>query len=474
MSISVVTYNNLGLAPYELNELNDLRIERGINVHSKLYFTGIVPENKKDSYVQKTKSETQVEVNLIEEDKTTPIFKGIVLNIEVSSVKGVYYIKAEAISNSYTLDVKLKSRSFQNKGMSYSDLVKQVISDYGADFMYKAKEDTIEKFTMQYQETDWEFIKRMASRFNTGLVPDHISDKPKFFFGIPEGGSKVTIEGCNYSVRKGISDFRSSSENYIEDISENDFIFYEVETRQCLDIGCEVDFMEKSLFVAESVLKMENGIVMYEYILTNKKGLSQNKFYNDKIIGLSIEGTVLKVEKDNIKVHLEIDEKQSEADAWWFAYSSSYTAEGNSGWYCMPEIGDHVLVYFPSDKEEDGISTGSVRKDSDKGESNKVDNPDIKYFRTKSGKELMFSPEEILISAKDGEIFIKLNDKDGIQIISSKPVQITTQEDLIMSADKSITIKAEDSISMTCQGSSINMDGKSDVVSMKGSEVKTN
>ena len=44
----------------------------------------------------------------------------------------------------------------------------------------------------------------MASHFNVGLVPDAISDKPKFWFGIPEGRKGGNLEEFNYSVRKKV------------------------------------------------------------------------------------------------------------------------------------------------------------------------------------------------------------------------------------------------------------------------------
>ncbi len=473
MSLSVVACNNIQIAPFQLKELVELKMERGINRHATLYFTGVVPEELKDSYIDKTKCETQLEVSLVNNGENTPLFKGIALSVEIRAVRNVYYIEVEAVSNTYILDVELKSRSFQNKGMSYGELVKKVISDYpGTDFMDVASDGkSIEKFTMQYQETDWEFLKRMASRFNTGLVADSISEKPKFYFGVNKKASNKALEEYHYSVRKKVSDFRISSENYIKEIDENDFIYYEVETGEFIDIGSEVDFKGRSLFVCESFTWMEDGILRHRYTLASEKGLSQNNIYNDKIIGLSIEGEVIEVAKDNLKVHLEIDKEQDKGGAWWFPYSTGYTAEGSSGWYCMPELKDHVLVHFPDNKEENGVSISSVRKDSEKAENNKVDNPDVKYFRTKSGKELMFSPEEILISAKDGEIFIKLNDKDGIQIFSTKPVKITTKEDLVMVADKNVVMTAKDNINLKCKESTLIMDGS---VSIKGKEVKTN
>jgi hypothetical protein len=474
MSLSVIGYNNLQVSPYKLVNLLELKITKKINDHARLHFTGIVPEELKDSYVEMTDTHTQIQINQIDEQSnSTPLFTGMALSIEVKAVRDIYYIEVEAVSHTYRLDVKRQSRSFQNKDMPYSALLQQVASDYpGVDVMDVASKGArIEKFTMQYQETDWQFLKRMASRFHTGLVPASTFDRPKFYFGVPEGGSKGKLEDFHYSVRKKLSDFRNSSENYIQGIDENDFIYYEVETDQVLDIGSRVDFKGKSLFVCEAYTQMKNSLLKHQYILCSEKGMSQNTLYHQGITGLSIQGRVIDVEKDNVKVHLDIDQEQSAAEAYWFPYSSVYTAEGNTGWYCMPEINDDVRIYFPSQKEEEGIAISSVRKDSEIREKNKLGNPDIKYFRTAAGKEIMLSPEEIVITGKDGEIFIKLNEKDGIQIFSKKNIKMISQEDISMSAGKKIVMSAKEEINMTCKESNIKMDGNT---SITGKEVKTN
>ncbi|NLD47563.1 MAG: hypothetical protein GX660_10250, partial [Clostridiaceae bacterium] len=399
--------------------------------------------------------------------------------VEIKNVKDIYYIQVEAVSRTYCLDVKLKNRSFQNSQMTYDALVREVISEYEADYKDSASQGkTLEKLTLQYQETDWEFLKRMASRFNAGLVPDHVSDKPRFQFGITEVESEGTLEEDNYRVRKNISKYKVLSENSKSGspkVDVNDFIYYEVDSKDCImDIGSKLKFRNISLFVYEWQAHIKGGVLNYTYFLAPKNGLSQRLVCNDRIIGLSIEGEVIGVEKDKIKVHLEIDEKQSAGEAWWFLYSTGYTAEGNSGWYCMPELKDHVMVYFPSSREEDAVASCSVRKDTEGSENNKVSNPDIKYFRTKAGKELMFSEKEILISAKDGETFIKLSEDSGIEIYSAKPVKITTKEDLTISAGTNIVITAKDSISLNCQKSKIIMDGATSIIKIEGDEVKTN
>lgn len=40
---------------------------------------------------------------------------------------------------------------------------------------------------IQYQETDWNFLKRMASQLGLSLVPDTSYYYPRFYLGLPEG-----------------------------------------------------------------------------------------------------------------------------------------------------------------------------------------------------------------------------------------------------------------------------------------------
>ena len=39
--------------------------------------------------------------------------------------------------------------------------------------------------------------------------------------------------------------------------------------------------------------------------------------------------------------------------ARWFPYATVYSSGDGTGWYCMPEIGDKIRLYFPTEKEQD-------------------------------------------------------------------------------------------------------------------------
>lgn len=474
-AVSVITYGNLQVTPYQLVNLQELSLVKEINEHARLRFTGIIPEEMQHSYVEMTDQDTIVEVSQLDgQGESQALFSGIVLGIEVKMVRGIYYLEVEAVSHSYKLDVKRKSRSFQNTGMIYGSMLDIVAQEYpDIDILDDATGGkALGKFTMQYFETDWAFLKRIASRFHTGLVPATTFDKPKLFFGMPEGGVKGNLDNYHYTVRKQMGSYRTAVENHNPSLEENDFIYYEVETQeQVLNIGDAVRFKDKMLIVKAAHTEMKNGLLKHLYTLCTRKGLSRPELFNEPITGVSIQGKIIEVVQDTVKVHLEIDKEQNSGEAYRFPYSSVYTAEGNSGWYVMPEKGDTVRVYIPSNKEDDAIALSSVRQDKAEGTNNKLGNPDNKFFRTASGKELMLTPSEVLITAKDGDIFIRLSDADGIQISSSQKIQIVAKEDIMMESQKKILISAGEELSITCKESNIKMDGNTEIV---GQELKTN
>ncbi|HYH04005.1 MAG TPA: hypothetical protein VEC37_12955, partial [Bacillota bacterium] len=128
MDIPVLGYENIQITPFELQELVELKITRKVNEHTRLTFTGIVPETKRDSYVEDADGKTEIEVRLGGVTVKNPtLFKGQVANIKVKTVRDVFFLEVEAVSSTYDLDVKRKSRSFQNAAMTYTDLIKQVI-----------------------------------------------------------------------------------------------------------------------------------------------------------------------------------------------------------------------------------------------------------------------------------------------------------------------------------------------------------
>ncbi|MFJ8460753.1 phage baseplate assembly protein V [Lysinibacillus xylanilyticus] len=497
---TALTYKDIIVMPYNIR-VNQIEITQQMNEHATLHLTGVIPDELEDSYVYMTDAETAIEVLQISTDgQAIPIFNGLALDVQVKSVLGTYYLEVKAVSHTYVLDVKKKNQTYQDASMPYSELIDVCIADQkGADFMDCVTNGAnLGSFTMQYIETDWEFLKRMASRFHTGLVPDTVHSAAKFYFGVPfQPGGTPEMEAINYRVKKAIGNFLISSKNHIDGITDSDYMYYEVESLQPFKIGNEVTFQSKTLYVYKIFSTLKDGLFKHIYTLTPQNGFSVHTTYNQAIIGASIQGKVIDVAGDKIRIHVDFDEGQEKDTAYWFPYSTIYASEDNTGWYFMPELTDNVRIYFPGNRESEGIAISSVSKAPPKSgamlaatnppspggggggasaappadsrqDPARMADPDVKTLRTKHGKQILLAPDRIVISG--GGLMISLMDDNGISIISDKNITLQATEKVAINA-KQIMINANEKIEMTCKENSIKMEDKMEI---KGTEVRAN
>lgn len=475
-----ISYDNLKvILPYDIKILTELKIEKKLNDHSLVYITGIIPEDKKDSYIEKSTDSDSIRIIQVEDGKEVKtLFCGLVTSISIKRVRDVYYLSLNGISHTYELDIKLKKRSFQNSNMAYKDLIRNVLSDYSkADFIDNiTKGSKIEKFILQYNETDWAFIKRMASHFGGVLIPDDCTESPKMWLGLPNGNEEVLNESY-YGLERDLSDYMFTAENYCSSLGEIDFTSYEVESLSFFNPGSNVVFKGRKLVVCKMLATLKEGILHVQYVLIPKTGARQNLLLNDNIKGVSIEGKIIDTRKDTVRIHLEIDDIQNKDEAYWFPYSSFYTAEGNSGWYCMPQHGDSVKLYFPNNREENAMASSSIRKGG--ASCSKTSNPDIKYMGTNFGKEMMMGVKDLSFTAKEskeGIIKISLHEDNGIEIKSDKKISFVSEKDMIIDLKKKMSIDAADELCLICGSeegtiSSIFLNGDTDI---KSSTIKIN
>ncbi|HEX2953976.1 MAG TPA: hypothetical protein VHR47_08330 [Bacillota bacterium] len=462
------------VSPYTILELHELQIVRRINSHTTLYYTAIIPEDSSDRYIQAATAQDRIVVGRKDGlESVEPIFMGLTTDIAVKAVQGVYFLEVQGVSHSYELDIKLKQRSFQDQTMKYKDLLQQIMTGYpGGDITDHASQSrALEKFIYQGNETDWQFLKRMASRFHTFLIPYDLADQPKLQFGLPEdnGEAAVISDNIPYRIGKNLADYWELSENYLDNLMDSDFTYYLVETGHYYPLGARVTFKQVKFVVAQSTAMLKNGSLLYEYLLCPESGLKQKPRLNWQIVGSSLEGKVIATAKDQVKVHLDIDAKQAKETAWWFPYATFYTAEGNSGFYCMPQLDDHVKVYFPTAREEEGVAVNSIRKNKD---GRTTQNPTIKYLGTNQGKTLKLADEELSVTArnKQGErLQIRMKDDTGIEIRSDHEIDITARKNLSIDVGKSASFKAKEEVQMVCGRSSIDMDG---ITHFKGAVVR--
>jgi len=96
------------------------------------------------------------------------------------------------------------------------------------------------------------------------------------------------------------------------------------------------------MYVGEVTIELKKGLLVYNATLVRELTIRQNPIYNEKIQGNSIEGTVLAVQNQEIKLHLNIDQEQDEATAYWYPFVPPTT----DMLYLMPQIGTNASLYI--------------------------------------------------------------------------------------------------------------------------------
>jgi hypothetical protein len=337
----------------------------------------------------------------------------------------------------------------------------------------------------------------MASPYNAPLVPDASMGYPAVYFGIPKRKEWGELPECKYSITKELDEYRDISENYFDGLAESDFLRYILESEKIMSIGDLVTFQGRKLNIKSVTRTIKKSLLHNQYIISNEKGMKQKTIYNEKISGMSINGTVIDRKNDLVKIWFDIDPVQDREKACSFFFSTSYTSGGNAGFYCMPELYEKVRVYFPTDKEAEALAQSSVRKPFE--ESKNRGDPDIKYLRTKAGKELRLYPGGILLSAEDGKTFMDLKDLShgegsgetvAIKIMSlDHDIKFMTRKNIVFEAGESIGVSAGEKIVIaidpeaaadvdkpyedTPQSTYIRLDGSSGTVRINAKEVKT-
>ncbi|MCM1258321.1 MAG: DUF6531 domain-containing protein, partial [Roseburia sp.] len=405
--------------PYPIQTVNELEITKKLNDHGQVLVKGILWEEKGAGCIQQTGSSDPILVYGKNERGKTLLFSGVVTSVDVDFQDGIYYVEIRGQSWTSLLDYEEKRRSFQNKKITYSSLIQQVLGDYpGGTFINCTKPSNKKtgQFLLQYRETDWEFLKRLATHFGTVLTADVTGKAPRFWFGLPKNKIKI-----NHVDRA--ETWKAAEQYYIQ-------------AKDRLELGDLAEYNGHSVIIEESHAFLEKGVLYYTYILTLESSLWMPKKENSRIQGISLLGEVLESKNQQVKMKLKIDKSQDADTACWFPYAS----QANNLFYCMPETGTSISLYFSSSDETGGIAMNAVRKNG--GSCAKTSDPSQKYMGTPEGKEMKLGVTDISFDAAE-ELFLKMDAGTGVTVQSHEDINIFTKQKLALEAQQMIKIFAK-------------------------------
>lgn len=185
--------------------------------------------------------------------------------MEIKEEKGYRIADIQAVSGTILLDQKKSNRVFQKKVQTYMGIASTVTADTEHSACILPGSDMRTGGTLiQYQETDWRFLKRMASQLGLPLVPDTSYYYPRFYLGLPEGEKRElgVIISCDFCF-----DGRYYAVSGKCLVDREDFICYDVVTRTSLSLGDRVTYEGRELLVSRKKTELAGGEVIFTYRL---------------------------------------------------------------------------------------------------------------------------------------------------------------------------------------------------------------
>ncbi len=371
-----------------LSSVTTFHMQWCINDHAHLKLYGDISYETAVEYQNRNCSGACIMVTYCEEQGEQVIFNGLVRK-SVISFEGRYaQIEIEGISATWKLDILKQFRSFQDKDMTYAALARK-IADYTGTRVISliGKNTKLLKPLIQYQETDWEFLRRIASHLNKYILCDVLTGKPAFWFGMRTGKRVVLPAEHSYYF------------NFDPILKRQ---VYTVNSGDVYQIG------DKNLFMGEELIILRRDCVFHDeliftYTLGSESVLDQTIQYNYAISGCGLLGKVTAISGEMLKIALETDGNE-ECGEYWFPW---HPETGNI-MYAMPEIGSPVLLTIPGNDERCAIVSSCLHKEG--AIINREQSFDKRHLETIEGSGIKLYKDELEFSRKKGEHLLHLSD----------------------------------------------------------------
>ena len=385
------------------------------------------------------------------------LFCGYPEKVEIKE-EGRYRIAdVQAVSGTILLDQKKCNRVFQKKAQTYMGIANTITADTEHSACILPGSDMQTGGTLiQYQETDWNFLKRMASQLGLPLVPDISYYYPRFYLGLPEGEKKELGEILSCDMCFDGRYYAVSGKCLVD---REDFICYDVVTRTSLSLGDRVTYEGRELLVSRKKTELVRGEVIFTYRLAGNSYTWVPWEDNPDYTGMSFVGAIVGTQGEQVEVAFDIDQTAAGGNRYGFA-----PATGNL-MYCMPQKGTKTALYIGNGDEAQGIATGCIRTNGSTCEG--TGSPEKKSFRSEHGKGMDLYPQRMgLDGGETGKITFEdetgttIESNGGLVLMAKEGIRLESMTGIAMQGMSDIMALYSEGASSLCVNGSVDMLGK--------------
>ena len=209
---------NIRVSRFDFVSIRDIQIKRGVNQHGVVNVSGIISDTRIDEYLDMLMEEVWVTVDAADEDgNTQTLMTGMVTNFALDHTANAKILSLEIHSGTYLMDIHHGFRSFQRPDDTYDQILTNINRGYyqAGNISDEKGANSVGSFLLQYRETDWTFIKRLASRLSYTVTPGIEREGCIYYFGSRTGKEYQLDETTEYSVRNCFSEYSLKYEQWV-------------------------------------------------------------------------------------------------------------------------------------------------------------------------------------------------------------------------------------------------------------------
>ena len=359
---------------------------------------------------------------------------GIIDDIKLSEIKtGSLVVEITCISKSIILDRIPRYRSFQDPSLTYSAIAEEINKNYGAngEKIISVGEDMKEvpRMTIQYNETDWEYLKRLASYTGQPIIPYYDKVLVGFLknqavqtpnttysqYGKSKKNKRTMYKITGTEVYPVSTPIKLKTRNRAGgEETENDYyviesrIYNEGNTLKCeYTLGKQTDYFvdpiphekikgavieARTVHIARTDESKSNhgrsegssdnlegktiGAKPLNKYIEKAENQNQNENVKERVKASDIAVMTLDLTEGLLKLGENGQSFEDEyAGKSYFPYVTPYS-QTNTGFTPAPETNDRVALYFPSENETHALVMGAVNNDG----NGRFTNPDKRNF----------------------------------------------------------------------------------------------
>ena len=448
-----IEYSDLKfISSFAMEKILDFQTWEDPGEHARGNFRLLLSENGTDI------NSMNAPIQLLGQGNTAgALFSGYPEKVEIKEERGYRIADIQAVSGTILLDQKKSNRVFQKKVQTYMGIASAVTADTDHSACILPGSDMRTGGTLiQYQETDWRFLKRMASQLGLPLVPDTSYYYPRFYLGLPEGEKRELGEIISCDLCFDGRYYAVSGKCLVD---REDFICYDVVTRTSLSLGDRVTYEGRELLVSRKKTELAGGEVIFTYRLAGNSYTWVPWEDNPDYTGMSFVGSIVGTQGEQVEVAFDIDKTAAGGNRYGFA-----PATGNL-MYCMPQKGTKTSLYIGNGDEAQGIATGCIRTNGSTCEG--TGSPEKKSFRSEHGKGMDLYPQRMgLDGGETGKITFEdetgttIESNGGLVLMAKEGIRLESMTGIAMQGMSDIMALYSEGASSLCVNGSVDMLGR--------------